>query len=120
MRFHKNVPEENREFLREMLKEYEKETAMTTDERQELHEWVASGRSPYENGDFIHDESGCLMDFVNADRFVKDQIEWFQGLSEEEKEALLHENDTDVDVQDISAEGNRFIFPESEEELPFQ
>ena len=53
MRFYKNVPQENREFLKEQLKKYEKEMAMTSGERKELHKWVASGRSPYDNGDYI-------------------------------------------------------------------
>lgn len=119
MRFHKNVLEENREFLREMLKKYEKETTMTSDERRELHKWVASGRSPYENGDFIYGENGWLMDFVNAERFVKEQLKWFQSLSEEEKQALLHENDANIDEQDTSAMGNCFAFPDTVEELPF-
>ena len=51
MRFHKNVPQENREFLTEQLKKYEKEMVMTSEERKELHKWVAKGRSPYDNGD---------------------------------------------------------------------
>lgn len=53
MRFHKNIPQEVRTFLQEQLKEYEVNTPMSKEERRELHEWVAKGRSPYDNGDYI-------------------------------------------------------------------
>ena len=45
MRFHKNVPLEHREFLTEQLKKYEKEMAMTSEERKELH-MNNPGRNP--------------------------------------------------------------------------
>lgn len=99
MRFHKNVPQENREILKEQLKKYEKEMAMTSDERRELHKWVARGRSPYDNGDFIYAENGCPMDFVSALRFVDEQLEWFASLSEEEQEVLLHHNEPQYDTR---------------------
>lgn len=99
MRFHKNVPQENREILTEQLKKYEKEMTMTSEERRELHEWVAKGHSPYDNGDFIYGENGWPMDFVSALRFVDDQLEWFESLSEEEQEALLHNNEPQYDTQ---------------------
>lgn len=123
MRFHKNVPQENREFLIEQLKKYEKEMAMTSDERKELHKWVASGRNPYDNGDYICGENGWPMDFVSAMRFVNEQLEWFESLSEKEKEALLHKNehqyDTHSDEPIIGMNfGLRDLYPD--EELPFQ
>lgn len=123
MRFHKNVPQENREVLREQLKKYEAEMAMTSLERKELHKWVASGRSPYDNGDYIYSENGWPMDFVNAMRFVEEQIEWFQNLSKEEREEFLRENQPQYDtvaeepiLQDSSY--TKYLGPE--EELPFQ
>lgn len=76
MRFHKNVPRENRELLIEQLRQYEKEMRMTSDERKELHKWVASGRSPYDNGDYICSDGGYPLDFVSALRFVEEQLEW--------------------------------------------
>ena len=100
MRFHKNVPLEHREFLTEQLKKYEKEMTMTSEERKELHKWVASGRSPYDNGDYIYGENGWPMDFVSALRFEADQMEWFASLSEEEKQALQGKSqqyDTELD-----------------------
>ena len=96
---------------------------MTSDERKELHKWVAKGRSPYDNGDYIYGENGCPMDFVNAMRFVNDQLERFENLSEEEKEALLHKNESQYDTQSDEpvfciSFGLRDLYPD--EELPFQ
>lgn len=123
MRFYKNVPQENREILTEQLKKYEKEMAMTSDERKELHKWVASGRSPYDNGDYICGENGWPMDFVSAMRFVNEQLEWFESLSEEEKESLLHKNEPQYDTHSdepvfCMSSGLRDVYPD--EELPFQ
>lgn len=59
MRFRKNVPAEHREFLQEQLKQYKKEITMSKDELRELEKWVASGRSPYDNGDYIYSENGA-------------------------------------------------------------
>ena len=57
MKFRKNVPAEHREFLQEQLKQYKKEMTMTKNELRELEKWVASGRSPYDNGDYIYSEN---------------------------------------------------------------
>lgn len=76
-----------------------KEMTMTNEERRELHKWVAKDRSPYDNGDFIYGENGWPMDFVSALRFVDDQLEWFASLSEEEQEALHHNNEPQYDTQ---------------------
>ena len=86
MRFRKNVPAEHREFLQELLKQYKKEMTMMKDELRELEKWVASGRSPYDNGDYIYSENGCPMDFVSAMRFQDEMYEWWMSLSEEERE----------------------------------
>ena len=53
MKFHRHVTQEVRELLLEQLKEYEAITPMNKEERKTLHDWVASGRSPYDNGDYI-------------------------------------------------------------------
>lgn len=119
MRFHKNVPLEHREFLTEQLKKYEKEMAMTSEERKELHKWVARGRSPYDNGDYIYGENGWPMDFVSAMRFEADQMEWFASLSEEEKRALqgrAQQYDTELDEPISMFAGS---FGEGDEYLPF-
>lgn len=123
MRFHKNVPQEHREFLTEELKKYEKEIKMTDEERRELHKWVARGRSPYENGDYICGENGCPMDFVSALRFMDEQMEWFASLSEEEKDALRNNNEFQYDTQTeepVFCMSAYISMPESDEELPFR
>ena len=100
-------------------KKYEKEMAMTSEERKELHKWVASGRSPYDNGDYIYGENGWPMDFVSAMRFEADQMEWFASLSEEEKQALQGKSqqyDTELDEPISMYTG---ILDEGEEYLPF-
>ena len=93
--------------------------AMTSEERKELHKWVASGRSPYDNGDYIYGENGWPMDFVSAMRFEADQMEWFASLSEEEKQALQGKSqqyDTELGEPISMYTG---ILDEGEEYLPF-
>ena len=81
----------------EMLKEWEKEYRKkcraemrqyllrfpdaTQEEIQDLREWVRSGHSPYDNGDFISTESGGPMDFINARRFQEEYREHVNDLS---------------------------------------
>lgn len=121
MRFHKNVPRENRELLIEQLRQYEKEMRMTSDERKELHKWVASGRSPYDNGDYICSDGGYPLDFVSALRFVEEQLEWYQSLSEAEKEAL-HSDDIEyiTETDEIMVNCSKYYQTDPDEELPFQ
>ena len=85
MRFHKHVSEEVQELLREQLIAYKKEIAMTPDERKELHKWVARGRSPYDNGNYVYGENGWPLDFVRALRSDKEIFEHYMSLSDEER-----------------------------------
>ena len=89
MRFKKNVPVENRMFLREELKKYRKEMSLTEEEVHELEQWVSLGNSPYDNGDYIYTDQGYPMDFVNAMRFQKEQYEWLMSRPDEEREKGL-------------------------------
>ena len=41
---------------------------------QDLKDWVKTGHSPYENGDFICLEGGGPVDFVSALRFQEDLV----------------------------------------------
>jgi hypothetical protein len=43
---------------------------VTEDERNDLLEWVAAGKSIYDNPCFIYDDSGQTMDFINACRIA--------------------------------------------------
>ena len=121
MRFNKNVPKENQELLLQQLRQYEKEMKMTSDERNELYKWVASGRSPYDNGDYICTDGGYPLDFVNALRFEEEQLEWYQSLSEKEKEELVTANINDsICTNEFSEDGTEYYQTTPKDELPFQ
>lgn len=47
----------------------------TSEERKDLREWVKSGHSPYDNGDYVATESGGPMDFIHARRFLEDEYQ---------------------------------------------
>lgn len=98
MRFRKNVPAENREVLKEQLRQYKQEMTLTKEELRELERWVARGRSPYDNGNYIYGENGWPMDFVSAMRAENEMQEWFNGLSEEKREEYLQEMRGDYDT----------------------
>lgn len=122
MKFHKNVSKETRELLMKQLEEYEREITMSFEERKVLHRWVASGRSPYDNGDYICGSGGYPLDFISALHSQQELEGWFEGLSEEEKQDercschMVYNPATEEPVIDIST----FIFPmEEDEELPF-
>lgn len=123
MRFHRHVTREVRELLTEQLKEYESRTPMSREERRELHDWVAEGKSPYDNGDYICGEGGLPLDFISALRASRELQDWFASLSEEEKEAerrsncALYSTENDEVYFDLTA----FPLPDMEDcDLPFQ
>ena len=121
MKFEKQVPRETREFLTQQLKEYEQTTRMNKEERRLLHEWVAAGHSPFENGDHIYGAGG-LVDFISALHTTQEMTEWFDGLSEDEKRAKLSacvQYNTETD--DIIFDMNALDLPDIlDEELPFR
>jgi len=41
---------------------------ITDDEKRDLREWVASGKSVYDNPHSLYNDSGCPMDFINGCR----------------------------------------------------
>ena len=45
---------------------------MTKEEKDELCEWMAHNNSVNSNPFSVYGENGCLMDFVNASRLVKE------------------------------------------------
>ena len=122
MRFRKNVPAEHREFLQEQLKQYKKEITMLFVVFCVFVFWVACGRSPYVNGDYIYSENGCPMDFVSAMRFQDEMYEWWMSLSEEEREQELRELRGDYDtVSDSIIINTEWSDPamDPDAELPF-
>lgn len=123
MKFQKQVKREVRELLQEQLKEYESHTRMTKQERKELHTWVASGRSPYDNGDYLCGADGCPLDFISALRSNKELQNWFGNLSDEEKQAEIQGFCCRFNTQndDIYFDVTTLCIPDHEdEELPFQ
>ena len=62
---------ENKRELRSYLKRF---PDATPEEKRALRRWVDSGRSPYENGDYIVNEYGGPMDFIHALRFMEVEI----------------------------------------------
>jgi len=120
MKFDKQVPREAREFITQQLKEYEQTTKMNKEERHQLHEWVAAGHSPYENGDYIYGAGG-LVDFISALHTIQEMDERFDGLSEEEKEPELSVSvQYNTDADDIIFDMNPLNLPDiPDEELPF-
>ena len=57
-------------FLRKELREYMLTFGdMTQDEKNDLHEWVASGNSVYANPYCYSDDRGYPMDYITAMRF---------------------------------------------------
>ncbi len=88
-----------------------------------LHDWVAKGRSPYDNGDYICGAGGFPLDFISALRAEKELQDWFDSLSEEEKEAekqgLCYQYSTETD--EVCFDMNTFQLPDVEEcDLPFE
>lgn len=117
MRFQKSVKREAREFLTEQLRKYESETEMTKEERQELHQWVSSGRSPYENGDYAYGAGG-LLDFITALRMLKDLEEEHYD-SEASPFEIQYQYDTQNDeiCMEVTSRPDSDLI---DEELPFQ
>ena len=59
---------ERRRFLKRELKEYEKATPMTDEEKTALREWVRAGNSVHENAAMAVYEGGRPMDFLDVYR----------------------------------------------------
>ena len=77
---------------------------ITSEERQDLREWVKSGHSPYDNGDYVATESGRPMDFIRARRFLEDEYreylkdpEAYRGKPDTcESFSASHDSDSDL------------------------
>ena len=72
MKFQKRVPREIRDMLTKQLADYERGMKMSAAERKALHEWVSSGRSPYDNDMQIYGDYGSL-DYISAMRLMEDE-----------------------------------------------
>lgn len=98
------ISKERKRFLKQELKEYEKITPMTEEERRELHKWIEAGYSVHENTccavgdgnrpiDFldIYREEGALrkttagMGNEEARKYVLDYYGWTEEENEKEE-----------------------------------
>lgn len=80
----------------EML-EYEKQTQMTEEERQALHEWVLDGNSVYENSTMGTGETGSPLAFLDVYRYekeIRDTLEKMDAKGREDYLARLQGEDT--------------------------
>lgn len=96
---------------------------MTKEERRELHKWVASGRSPYENGSYVCASNGCPADFISALRFGSELQKWFDYLTEEERQQEMGYGraDYNTEMDEPVTYIDTYDFPYSEDnDLPFQ
>lgn len=73
MRFHRNISADLKKLLSAQLQQYENTMVMSHEERKEVRHWVMAGNSPYDNGWYLYDEDGCLLDVVTALRIVEDE-----------------------------------------------
>lgn len=79
---------------------------VTAEERKALREWVKSGHSPYENGDYVATESGGPMDFIHARRFLEEEYQEYL----KDPEGYHSSPDTGKQVPDESGSNNDLPF----------
>ena len=92
------ISKEKRRYLKQELKEYEKNTPMTEEERKALHEWVADGNSVHENAAMASYDGGRPMDFLDVYREEERLRRAVAGMSyEQESRYLLEEYGIDRD-----------------------
>ena len=92
------INKEKRQLLKQELREYEKVTPMTEEEREALHEWVAAGNSVHENGSMASYESGRPVDFLDVYREEEEIRRALDSMSYEEgSKYLLEEYGIDRD-----------------------
>lgn len=79
-----NIEKERKSYLRKELKEYEKATPMTDEERQAVREWVRAGNSVHENDMMACYEGGCPMDYLDVYRDITYIGQATKGMSNED------------------------------------
>ena len=92
------IDKEKRRFLKQELKEYEKVTPMTDEEKTVLHEWVRCGNSVHENASMAVYEGGRPLDFLDVYREEMKISRALESMSYEEgSKYLLEEYGIDRD-----------------------
>lgn len=97
---------------REMWRYLKKFPDATAEEIHDLREWVKDGHSPYENGDFVADEHGGPLDFINTMRFWADMLKQYEEDPVGFEEAYIHPPYLDMDPADYDVD-------DDDDELPF-
>ena len=88
-----NINKEKKKLLRQELKEYEKITPMTPEEKEVLHQWVNEGNSVHENDCMAFYDGGRPMDFLDVYREYEELRKATAGMTfEEETRYLLIEH----------------------------
>ena len=87
----KKINKEKMRFLKQELKEYEKVTPMTEEERKILREWVNGGNSVHENGSMASYEGGRPIDFLDVYREEEEIRKALASMSYEEGSRYLLE-----------------------------
>lgn len=85
------ISKEKRQFLNRELREYEKVTPMTEEERKALREWVHAGNSVHENRAMDFYENGRPIDFLDAYREEEEIRQALDSMSYEEGSRYLLE-----------------------------
>ncbi len=86
--FNDNVSEELREILSIELHRYKREIPdMTYNELLMVEDWVGAGNSPYTNGDYVCDDDGWPLDYINTIRGWQAMAEELETGSSSEQEA---------------------------------
>ena len=84
-----NISKEKRQFLRKELKEYEKSTPMTEEERDALRKWVKDGNSVHDNPAMFVFEGGRPWDFLDVYRELEGIRKAIENISYEEGSRYL-------------------------------
>ena len=86
------VNKQKMRYLKSELREYEKVTPMTEDERKALHEWVESGNSVHENGCYAVNEGGFPLDFLEVYREDAELRSETRSMTSEEIDRYIYDN----------------------------
>ena len=101
--------EQQRALKREMQFYLKQFPDATPEEKRALRRWVNSGRSPYENGDYVVNDDGGPMDFIHALRFLEDEYQEYLKDPEGYREMRSGDHSPAIAYYD----------PETGEEYPF-
>ena len=84
MKFHRDLPEETKEYLEKQYKEYLKIRPMTKKEQHAVREWVKDGNSVYDNPDGAWQDGMVPVEFLEIYRDHEYIRQHTKGMSEGE------------------------------------